>query len=61
MCHTQLSGNDIILCDMPEPRGARGVAFTGNLSTASENSFLASDEITTHGYRAVSLQSVQLS
>jgi hypothetical protein len=41
MCHTRLSGNDIILCDilcdMPEPCGARGVACTGNLSTASEN------------------------
>jgi hypothetical protein len=39
MCHAQLSGNGIILCDilcdLPEPHGARGDVCVGNLSTAS--------------------------
>jgi hypothetical protein len=43
MCHAQLSGDGvilydlsfIILCDLPEPHGARGGVYAGNLSTAS--------------------------
>jgi hypothetical protein len=35
VCHAQLSGNGIILCDMPEQHGARGNICVGNLSTAS--------------------------
>jgi hypothetical protein len=33
--HARLSENDIILCDLPEPHGARGDVCAGNLSTAS--------------------------
>ncbi len=43
MYHAQLSGNDIILCDilydifcdLPEPHGAREDVCPGNLSTVS--------------------------
>jgi hypothetical protein len=47
VCHAQLSGNGIILCDilcgilcdvlcdLPEPHGARADACAGNLSIAS--------------------------
>jgi hypothetical protein len=39
MCHARLSENGIIpydiLCDLPEPHGARGDVCVGNLSTAS--------------------------
>jgi hypothetical protein len=43
VCHARLSGDDtilcdlsfIILCDLLEPHGARGVVCAGNLSTAS--------------------------
>jgi hypothetical protein len=37
VCHARLSGNDIILCDLLEPHGARGDVCTGNLSTASRD------------------------
>jgi hypothetical protein len=32
MCHTRLSGNSIILCDLPEPHGARGDICVGTLT-----------------------------
>jgi hypothetical protein len=35
VCDARLSGNGIILCDLPEPHGARGDICAGNLSTAS--------------------------
>jgi hypothetical protein len=39
VCHARLSGNGIILCDilcdLPEPHGARGDVGAGNLSIAS--------------------------
>jgi hypothetical protein len=43
VCHARLSGDDtilcdasyFILCDLPEPHGARGDVCAGNLSTAS--------------------------
>jgi hypothetical protein len=33
--HALLSENGIILCDLPDPHGARGDVCAGNLSTAS--------------------------
>jgi hypothetical protein len=33
--HVRLSGNDIILCVLPEPHGARWDICAGNLSTVS--------------------------
>jgi hypothetical protein len=35
VCHARLSGNGIILYDLPEPHGARGDVCAGNISTAS--------------------------
>jgi hypothetical protein len=37
MCHARLSENDIILCDLPEPHGAREEVCARNLSTASRD------------------------
>jgi hypothetical protein len=44
VCHTRLSGDAIILCDLffilydlPEPYGIRGDVYVKNLSTVSEN------------------------
>jgi hypothetical protein len=41
VCHTQLSGNGIILCDilcdLHEQHGARGDVCAGNLSTANKD------------------------
>jgi hypothetical protein len=72
VCHAQWSGDDTILCvpsyfvlcDLPEPHGARGDVCVGNLSNASGDRFysrLATNEITTHGNKALPLQNVQLS
>jgi hypothetical protein len=33
--HDRLSGNGIILCDLPKPHGGRGYICAGKLSTAS--------------------------
>jgi hypothetical protein len=35
VCRAQLSGDDTILCELPEPHGARGDVCEGNLSIAS--------------------------
>jgi hypothetical protein len=35
MCHARLSGNGIILCDLPEPHGTGVDVCVGNLSSAS--------------------------
>jgi hypothetical protein len=44
VCHAQLSGNGIILCDilcdMSEPHGARGDICMGNHTTASGGPFV---------------------
>jgi hypothetical protein len=37
VCPAQLSGDGIILCDLPEPHGTIGDIYAGNLSTASED------------------------
>jgi hypothetical protein len=40
VCHARLSGNGIILCDLPEPYGATGDICVGNLNTASGDCLL---------------------